>query len=242
MNNLSKREKYLIVVIGVLAVIYVYYSFFLSTVINKIKAEKSMVNTYNVQLQNINEMKVSNKKLSNELDTLKEENNKNSMALPSSERDPEIVYNLKTVADANKVNISNVNMSQPTSYSQTSSNTSNSNTNNSQNNNANSSSNTTVTAKPGSLLSIPVNLSVTGEYDGIVNFISSIEKDGRLSTINSINLGSQGTGAAGGSQNSASNSITASIALNYFYIVPSANDKIEYDFNKGSYGKDNPFK
>lgn len=242
MSNLSNREKYLIIAIGILAVIYVYYSFFLSPVMNKIKVEKSKVDAYNTQLKNINVMKTDNKKLSNELDTLKEKNNQNSMALPNFERNPEIAYKLKAMADANKVSIVNVNLSQPTAYSQNSSNTSNSNTNNSQNNNTNTSSNATVTAKPGSLLSIPVNLSVNGDYSGIVNFISSIEKDERISIINSINLGSQTAGANGGSLNSASNSITANITLDYFYIAPSAKDKVEYDFNKGSYGKDNPFK
>lgn len=239
MSNLSNREKYLIIVIGVLAVIYVYYSFFLSPVMNKIKAEKSKVDVYNTQLKNINAMKTDNKKLSNELDTLKEKNNQNSMALPNFERNPEIPYKLKAMADSNKVSISNINLSQPTAYSQTSSNTPSNNTNNSPQNNTNSSSNM-VTAKPGSLLSIPVNLSVTGDYDGIINFISSIEKAERLSVINSINLSSQSTG---GSPNSSLNSnITATITLDYFYIAPSSKDKVEYDFNKGNYGKDNPFK
>lgn len=238
MSNLSNREKYLIIAIGILAVIYVYYSFFLSPVMNKIKVEKSKVDAYNTQFKNINVMKTDNKKLSTELDTLKEKNNQNSMALPNFERNPEIAYKLKAIGDTNKVNISNINLSQPTAYSQTSSNVPSNNTNNSQQNNASSSSNV-VTAKPGSLLSIPVNLSVNGDYDGIVNFISSIEKDERLSVINSINLSSQGTS---GSSNSGSNSITATIMLDYFYIVPSEKDKVEYDFNKGNYGKDNPFR
>ncbi|AJA47559.1 hypothetical protein CPAST_c14840 [Clostridium pasteurianum DSM 525 = ATCC 6013] len=225
MNNLSKREKYLIVIIGILAVIYLYYNFFLSSVIDNIKAEKSAVTAYNTQLQNINEMKASNQKLIRQLDDLKEKNNKNSIALPNFEKNPEIAYRLKSIADANKVNISNVSLSQPTTYSQSSNTTSSSsNSNNSQNNN-------TVNAKPGSLLSIPVNLSVNGEYDGIIKFISSIEKDERISIINTINLGSQD-----------GNGITATITLNYFYVTASDKNKAEYDFNKGDYGKDNPFK
>lgn len=242
MSNLSNREKYLIIAIGILAVIYVYYSFFLSPVMNKIKIEKSKVDAYNTQLQNINEMKTTNKKLSNELDTLKEKNNKNSIALPNFEKNPEIAYKLKAIADANKVSIVNVNLSQPTTYSRTSSNTSSNNTNNSQQSSTGNSSNANsavVTAKPGSLLSIPVSVGITGDYDGIMNFISSIEKEERLSIINSINLSSQGTG---GSSNLGSNSITTTITLDYFYIAPSAKDKVEYDFNKGNYGKDNPFK
>jgi type IV pilus assembly protein PilO len=233
-NNLSRREKYLIVIIGVLAIIYVYYSFFLSPVINKIKIEKSTVDSYNVQLKNINGMKASNMKLINELDDLKEKNNKNSIALPNFEKNPEITYKLKTMADTNNVNISNVNMSQPITYSQSSSNTSNNSTNSSQQSNTNNSSNSNsvvVTAKLGSLLSIPVSITINGDYDGIMNFISSIEKDERLSIMNTVSLDSQ-----------SSNGITTIITLDYFYIAPSANDKVEYDFNKGDYGKDNPFK
>lgn len=230
MNNLSKREKYLMLVIGILAVIYVYYSFFLSSVIDNIKTEKSAVASYNKQLQNINEMKASNKKLIGELDALKEKNNKNSIALPNFEKDPEIAYKLKSIADTNKVNISNLSLFQPTTYSQSSSSNSSNNTNNSQSNNTNTSNNT-VNAKAGSLLSIPVSLSVNGEYDGIMKFISSIEKDERISVINTINLGSQGDSG-----------ITAAITLDYFYVAASENDKVEYDFNKGDYGKDNPFK
>ncbi|WP_010239285.1 hypothetical protein [Clostridium arbusti] len=237
MNNLSRREKYLIVIIGVLAIIYVYYSFFLSPVINKIKIEKSTVDSYNVQLKNINEMKASNMKLINELDDLKEKNNKNSIALPNFEKNPEITYKLKTMADTNKVNISNVNMSQPITYSQSSSNTSNNSTNSSQQSNTNNSNNSNsvvVTAKPGSLLSIPVSITINGDYDGIMNFISSIEKDDRLSIMNTVSLDSGNSGN--------SSEITTIITLDYFYIAPSAKDKVEYDFNKGEYGKDNPFK
>lgn len=239
MNNLSKRERYLIAIIGILAVFYIYYSFFLSSMINKIKAEKFIVDTYNTQLQNINEIESTNKKLNNELTDLKEKNSKNSIALPNFERNPEIAYKLNTMANSNKVTINNINLAQPTTYSKTSSNTLTNNTNNSQQSsttNSSSANSVVVTAKPGSLLSIPVNLSVTGDYDGIINFISSIEKDERISIMNSINLTSQS------SNNGTANGITASITLDYFYIVSSTKDKVEYDFNKGSYGKDNPFK
>lgn len=236
--NLSKREKYLVILIAVLAIFYAYYSLFLSPMLNKIKNEKSKVETYILQLNNINSIKNTNKTLNVELKNLREKNDENLKTLPDFEKNPEIAYKLKAMADGNKVTIDNINFSELTIYNPSSSTSGN---NVQQNNNSSNDNNSVKTSannfQNGSLINIPVNLTVVGSYDGLLNFVSAIEKGDRISIIDTIKLTSQFNGIS-----SSSTDITADITLDYFYINSSTTNKLDYDFNKGTYGKDNPFK
>lgn len=238
MVNLSKREKYLVILIAVLAIFYAYYSLFLSPMLNKIKNEKSKVETYILQLNNINSIKNTNKTLNVELKNLREKNDENLKTLPDFEKNPEIAYKLKAMADGNKVTIDNINFSELTIYNPSSSTSGN---NVQQNNNSSNDNNSVKTSannfQNGSLINIPVNLTVVGSYDGLLNFVSAIEKGDRISIIDTIKLTSQFNGIS-----SSSTDITADITLDYFYINSSTTNKLDYDFNKGTYGKDNPFK
>lgn len=231
--NLSKRERYLIILIAILAAFYLYYSLFLSPILNKIKDEKSKVETYTFQLNNINLVKNTNKTLNVELKNLKEKNEENLNTLPDFERNPEIAYKLKSIADNNKITLNNINFSDPAIYNNSA------NSSNTQQNN-NSSSNevkSSVTNFPkGSLLNIPVNLRVVGSYDNLLKFVAAIENGDRISIINTIKLDLQTN------DTNSTDIIITDITLDYFYINSSTTDKPDYDFNKGTYGKDNLFK
>lgn len=233
MLNLSKRERYLIILIAILAAFYLYYSLFLSPILNKIKDEKSKVETYTFQLNNINLVKNTNKTLNVELKNLKEKNEENLNTLPDFERNPEIAYKLKSIADNNKITLNNINFSDPAIYNNSA------NSSNTQQNN-NSSSNevkSSVTNFPkGSLLNIPVNLRVVGSYDNLLKFVAAIENGDRISIINTIKLDLQTN------DTNSTDIIITDITLDYFYINSSTTDKPDYDFNKGTYGKDNLFK
>lgn len=233
MLNLSKRERYLIILIAILAAFYLYYSLFLSPILNKIKDEKSKVETYTLQLNNINLVKSTNKTLNLELKNLKEKNEENLNRLPEFERNPEIAYKLKSIADNNKVTLNNINFSDPAIYNNSA------NSSNEQQNN-NSSSNevkSSVTNFPkGSLLNIPVNLRVVGSCDDLLKFVAAIENGDRISIINTLKLDLQTNGT------NSTDIIITDMSLDYFYINSSTTDKPDYDFNKGTYGKDNLFK
>jgi type IV pilus assembly protein PilO len=80
------------------------------------------------------------------------------------------------------------------------------------------------------LMSVPVTLQVSGDYRNITNFISKIENDSRMAVVDTTALsGTEGL-------------LQSSISVNYLYMPSQNMIDTEYDFNNGTYGKDNLFK
>ena len=73
-----------------------------------------------------------------------------------------------------------------------------------------------------------VNISLVGEYENIIKFIKSIENYSRISDVSDISL-SPGEG----------NLLNASLTANFYNL--NYNERENYDFNDGTYGKENSF-
>ena len=73
-----------------------------------------------------------------------------------------------------------------------------------------------------------VNISLSGEYENIIKFIKSIENYSRISDVSDISL-STGEG----------NLLNASLTANFYNL--NYNERENYDFNDGTYGKENSF-
>ena len=73
-----------------------------------------------------------------------------------------------------------------------------------------------------------VNISLSGEYENIIKFIKSIENYSRISDVSDISL-SPGEG----------NLLNASLTSNFYNL--NYNERENYDFNDGTYGKENSF-
>ncbi|WP_195986834.1 type 4a pilus biogenesis protein PilO [Clostridium sp. D53t1_180928_C8] len=73
-----------------------------------------------------------------------------------------------------------------------------------------------------------VNISLTGEYENIINFIKSIEQYSRISDVSNISL-SSGEG----------NLLNVSLTANFYNL--NYKESEYYDFNNKNYGKENSF-
>ena len=73
-----------------------------------------------------------------------------------------------------------------------------------------------------------VNISLVGEYENIINFIKSIENYSRIADVSNISL-STGEG----------NLLNASLTANFYNLNYQEGEN--YDFNNGTYGKENSF-
>ena len=73
-----------------------------------------------------------------------------------------------------------------------------------------------------------VNISLTGEYKNIINFIKNIENYSRISDVSNISL-SPGEGTM----------LNVSLTANFYNL--NYKEKENYDFNNGTYGKENSF-
>ena len=73
-----------------------------------------------------------------------------------------------------------------------------------------------------------VNISLVGEYENIINFIKAIENYSRIADVSNISL-STGEG----------NLLNASLTANFYNLNYQEGEN--YDFNNGTYGKENSF-
>jgi Tfp pilus assembly protein PilO len=216
MKKLSRQEKILVIVTAVLVVFYGYYRLFYSPFQSRYTVVKQQVDKARDTVDNINLVSASNKKQKEQLTKLQASYEETAKALPTSERNPEITYDIKRLADSSKVTINTITLGKGILYNQTA------NTNN------DSAQNTTVN---GRLMTIPVSLGISGDYLTIMDFIAAIENDKRIAEVNTINISAK-SGAI----------FQANITANYYYLEFNSSEETKYDFNKGSYGKDNLFK
>ena len=73
-----------------------------------------------------------------------------------------------------------------------------------------------------------VNISLSGEYENIIKFIKSIENYSRISDVSDISL-STGEGSL----------LNSNLTANFYNL--NYNERENYDFNDGTYGKENSF-
>jgi type IV pilus assembly protein PilO len=231
MKNLSKSEKFLIALLLIIVVAYVYFQYLIMPVSNDISAVKSKIEEYNNELLQIRIFTASNKKLSEDINTLKEKQVEYQDFLPNTDKAAEVIRDFKKLGDSNKLIINSLALGQASEYTTQDNAQKASENNNSEanNNQANSTQESIVKS-----MMLPVTITVSGDYKGILEFIKSIEEGTRIIEVTSVNISSEG--------NDKENSIKASIIANILFIQDGTKVKNQYDFNNGIYGKEDLFK
>lgn len=165
LKNLSKREKYLLIVLAVMIVFYVYYRLLLLPILNDIYTSKANINKYNeeINLQITNNVSAKNDKL--KLEELKTKIDKALVVFPAEEREPEIAYDVKAISNSCNVTLTAVSFGEAAEYQ----------------------------VKQGpklsdKVMSVPVTLQFTGEYKNITNFIAKLENDTRMAVAENVIL------------------------------------------------------
>ena len=106
MNNLSKREKLLVIVGAILIILYPYYNLFLKPISQKIKIVNQSISDKKIEYNSIEKLKVSNIVNTKKVEELKIKYDEAMKALPENERNPEISYSLNTFATQNNIKYS----------------------------------------------------------------------------------------------------------------------------------------
>lgn len=240
MKNLNKREKYLVILLGTVIILFVYFKYFLMPVLDNINNSRADIDKYNSQISQLKITEIANSESKRELTKIKLSYKDALLKLPPLEKNPEIAYNIKPFADANNVNLESVSFSDGTLFTPGTGSTQNSNglVNNS------------------NLYSTTVNINVSADnYFDMMNFVNALENDKRLNEITVFSIQSQNNNPADATTQASTDDnpkskiqlstnmqiINANIAINYFYNLDNK-VKPNYDFNKGSYGKTDVFK
>jgi hypothetical protein len=225
MLNINKREKYLIIILITAIIVYVYIQYFLMPILSNISISKQNIEKSNSEISQIKVISYGNEELKKQLAKVKLNYQEALLELPTLEKNPEIAYNIKPMADNANVSIDSVSIGEGTPYiPQTS---------------GNQKSN--IATENSSLYSVAVNLSVSSSnYSNVMGFVNSLEADKRIQEITSFSIISDKSSNTNTTINKNISSVSATININYFYSLNN-NEKPKYDFNKGTYGKDDIF-
>lgn len=213
----------------VMLVLYGYLRLLFLPVFNDISKNKSSINTYNQEINTQNSNKAINMKNKKELEDLKGKMGDVFASLPEDERNPEVAYDLKGIADNSGVILNNINLGQTSGTIGASQNASTQNTDNGAVNINIPQNNTKLPQGADKVRVIPLSIQVTGTYGNITKYLSALEHGSRLMEIQNVSMSGNGK------------NIKASITVNCLYMDTQNKGGISYDFNKGTYGKDDPF-
>lgn len=227
MKNLSKSEKLLLGLMVVVVTLYAYFTFFLSPKLEAIAIVNEAITKVEDDINANKVAEINNKKQKETLVELKKKKDEYKNIVPTSERQPEISNTIKKVSDNNRVNLISVNFGKGSTAEAVK-----------QGNQQNS--NTAVNEKAAEnkdikLMSSVVTIVINGEYQNILAFAKELEENSRITEITSLNIAGSGTAIS-------NNMLQGNITVNFYYIDGNLGDEETYDFNKGSYGKDNLFK
>lgn len=224
LRKLEKREKALLAFLAAILVFYLFESVILAPVMKQVSDERKINADYKGKLQDIDRMKSENKVNSKKSAELKGTFDKNVKALPESERNPEITYNLKTLTDKSGVVINSVSFGTPKEYAPKAKD----NAQKKQQESAGDSKN-----NKEKLVMVPVTAVVQGDYGKIVDFVESLEKDARLAEVESVNISAK-------DKNQIS-VLQATVNMNYYYSYTGDKIEVKYDITDEKSGKDNLF-
>lgn len=215
MSKLSKREKILINIAAIVVLGYLYYSLVLSSVIVDVKNSFLKTRGYKQSIKNENDKNEVIAKLKVDKEAIKSDYLNAIVALPSIEKNPEIVNRVKKLALKNGIEISAVTISVPEAIIAEGQKTV-----------ENSSAGGT-----GNLMKIAVQINLRmSDYAKAKAFLTDLENEKRFAEITSINVRiEEGT-------------IVQAVGANYYYVDSGSDETPNYDFNITPGGKTDIFK
>lgn len=166
LDKLSHKEKILLLIVGILAVFFVYYNYFILPTTDKLallESEVEILKSQNLSYENIEGNIVIKEKEYNELKNRYDESAK---ALPKVDRYPELSKDLNELVNKNSILLANITMLKGQVYQQE----------------QNPQEITTTEA----LNTQQVTLSLRGQFTSILNFVNDLENGVRVCEINSI--------------------------------------------------------
>lgn len=212
---LGKNEKILLGVATIVGVTIIYWALVIGPALNKISPLEKEVKEYKAKLENTSMINSQIEQKEKTLKDLKVKYEEAAKVIPKTDRYPQLIKEIREMATKASLTIKSENLGQPVVYVQPGTEAS---TSNPSDPNAPKQDNTLL-----GLQTINLSLNVEGDFKNILAFIAELENDKRILDIQQISTTDKST----------------NLTLVY-YIAGGVEDE-EYDFNNGSYGKDNMF-
>lgn len=207
MNRLKKREKILLFIMVFVILAYVFYRFYLMAELDKINNVKGSINAYQKQVEQINDSKQINSKLNKELVELKTTLKDVFLTIPEMERNPEIAYNIKQLSDKNITQLHSLSFGQVSQYNDISP------------SNEENSTEEETDINYG-IYKVPIAINITGNYETLMKFLTSVENHKRISSIQSLTIATI-----------EQKELDVNINLDFYYADKISTTELDYEFN-----------
>lgn len=217
-RELTKSEKIILACAGILGTIFLINTFILTPLNKKLKPLEEDIKRLEAQASNLETITLDIAKNEKELTDLKGKYEEASKTIPKTDRYPEIIGDLEDMALQSKVKITNSSFGEVAVVG----NTENS-SNTSENAETKNQEGTETLGATSGLSTFTVNLTLDGKFNDVMAFVDKLETDNRILEV----------------QNFTSQKDTSTVGVVYY--IAGSNEKEDYDFNNGSYGKGNLF-
>ncbi|SFB45036.1 hypothetical protein [Clostridium frigidicarnis] len=222
LNSITKKDKIILVSTVAFLVLIGYVKFiFLPNLSSLLKNKEEYSKVYN-QYNKINLYKIENEKLKIKLDDISTEYKEKITGLPNTPDMARAICDLKVLGDRSGVEIENLNSIQEN-------NKESNELINRDGNLVDKNNNINEEKKTNNLgvVSKSLNINVSGSYLNILSFIKEIESYNRISEVSNVMI----------SKNN--DLLSCNLSVNFYYLNSEEGEK--YDFNTGSYGKEDLF-
>lgn len=166
MDKLSKREKIEIAAIVVILVVFVYFKFIISPIMQKNSELSSSISALNDKYNNILALENENGSYNTEIKNIKSKYSTSVKGIPMQLKDAEIENTLSKFCTKEQLTLSSINY-------------------NSQSNQTSASSNKSDNSI---VVKLPVSITISGSYKSILNLISDMEKDTRVFKVGDFSI------------------------------------------------------
>lgn len=253
--NISKREKIMLIILGIAIISTVYYKFIYSNQISKLNQLKAKSEEYNTKLKGLQANIVLNKKLNQDLKTTNEKVQKVSKDFFPSIIEEKIIVIIDEMLNKNNIKSDSITISEVSiksvakdkiqenvktslieemvkKYMELMKGSTVTASKSTSNNTENTSKDAAKDKTSLEAKKITLTINFRGTHDDVMSFIDEIKGFYKRIIINNINITAEGEGLRG------------SMVLD-FYAIPKLEEE-NIDYNKwmydGNYGKDNMFK
>lgn len=208
---LGKNEKILLGTLMVLTITFIYWTLLLQPALNKIQPLEEEVKVLKSQIKNTSTIKSNIEEKESQLVELRVQYEEATKVVSKTDRYPELVKEIRELANMNNLKIVTEGLGAPTVFAQAAS-------------EVPAEGGEAQAANPAEgLKTMAITLSLEGDFNNALAFINKLEEDKRILEVQSFN------------------STDKTTTVNLMYYIAGGEEAEEYDFNTGSYGKDNLF-
>ncbi|WP_194191827.1 hypothetical protein [Clostridium chrysemydis] len=214
-RELTKSEKIILACAGILGTVFLINTFILTPLNKKLKPLEEDIKRLEAQAEGLQTISLDIAKNEKELTDLKGKYEEASKTIPKTDRYPEVIVELEDMAIQSKVKIYNSSFGEVSVVGETKDEEEEKQKNDDE-------VNTEISPISG-LSTFTVNLTLNGKFNDLMAFVDKLENDNRILEV----------------QNFTSSKEYSTLGIVYY--IAGSNEKEDYDFNNGSYGKGNLF-